>query len=145
MRPERSSQIGLFASELMLLDGTKVIVPNGGITGGAISNHTVLNKRRATVGVGVDYGVDLEKVRAALTRAAAAVPEILSDGDDPGYAIAFVNFGDSSLDWVIHAWSTADDYLAMQEGLRVNIYNELNKDGIGIPYPQVDVHMDKPA
>lgn len=138
-------EIGLFASELMLLDGTKVIVPNSAVTGGSISNHTTLNKRRSTVAVGVDYGTDLQAAKDALTRAAQAVPQILKDGDDPGFAVVFVNFGDSSLDWVIHAWSTVENFLVVQEALRWNIYKELNAANIGIPFPQVDVHMDKPA
>lgn len=139
-------EIGLFATELMMLDGTKAIVPNGGLTGGTISNHTVLNKRRASVAIGVDYGADLAQVRAALTRAAEAVPQILPGEDGKKqFAVYFADFGASSLDWYVHCWSTAADFLAMQEALRTNIYNELNREGIGIPFPQLDVHFDAGA
>lgn len=138
------AEIGLFATIMMQPDGTKVIVPNGGVTGSTILNHTELNKRRASVGIGVDYGVDLDEVRAALTRAANNVPEILDGPDGKEFAVAFVEFGGSSLDWKVHCYSTAENFLAMQEKLRVNIYNELNAAGIGIPFPQLDVHFDSP-
>ena len=136
--------IGLFATTLMKLDGTKAVVPNGSITGAVIENHTELNKRRATVDVGVEYGADLEQVRAALTRAADKCTMILrkEGSKDLDYTVFFASFGASSLDFVVHVWCEAADFLGVQEELRTHIYNELNDAKIGIPFPQVDVHFD---
>ena len=136
-------EIGLFATVLMKLDGTKVVVPNGGVTGGVIENHTELNKRRATVDIGVEYGCDLEKARAALTRAAEKVDCILPNSEGKkDFAVYFASFGGSSLDFKVHAWCEAADFLKVQEEIRTNIYHELDEANIGIPFPQVDVHFD---
>lgn len=136
------TEIGLFATVMMLPDATKVIVPNGQATGSVIHNHTVMAKRRVSIDIGVDYGSDLAQVRAALCRAAESVPELLKDGDDPGYAVYFQAFGGSSLDWKVHVWSSLDDFLLVQEKAREAIYRELDAAGIGIPFPQLDVHLD---
>lgn len=137
-------EIGLFATIIMELDGTKAVVPNSAITGSVIENHTELNKRRATVDVGVEYGADLEVVRAALVRAAEKCTTILrkEGSKDKDYAVYFASFGASSLDFVVHAWCEAADFLAVQEELRTHIYNELNSANIGIPFPQMDLHFD---
>jgi small conductance mechanosensitive channel len=135
------AEIGLFATIMMKPDGTKVIVPNGGLTGGTIENHTELGGRRGTVDIGVDYSVNLDDVYAALNKAAESVPEIVR-AEGKGHAVYFASFGGSSLDFVVHAWATPADYLTMLEKLRVAIYNELNAAGIGIPFPQLDVHLD---
>ena len=136
--------IGLFATVLLRLDGTKVVVPNGAITGGVIENHTELNKRRATVDIGVEYGCDLDEARSALVRAAEKVDCILAkeDGDGKDYAVYFASFGGSSLDFQVHAWCEAGDFLKVQEELRTHIYKELESANIGIPFPQMDVHFD---
>lgn len=137
--------IGLFATIVMRPDGTKVVVPNSSITDSVIENHTELNKRRATVDIGVEYGADLDQVRAALTRAAEKAPDILTnDEGKKDFAVYFANFGGSSLDFKVHAWCEAANFLGVQEQIRTHIYHELNEAGIGIPFPQVDVHFDQP-
>ena len=139
----RVIDIGLFSTVLMRTDGTKIVVPNSAITGGVIENHTELDKRRATVDVGVEYGCDLDEARAALGRACERVDGVLPN-DDGGkaYTVYFASFGGSSLDFQIHVWSTAADFLDVQERVRVEVYKELAASGIGIPFPQLDLHVD---
>lgn len=133
--------IGLFATDLRLPDGTKVIVPNGGVTGGEIRNHTQLGKRRATIQVGVDYGSDLDKVKEVLLAAAQSVPEVLSEeGRMP--AAVFTTFGGSSLDFDLNCWFLVPDWWPGQEKVKLAVYKALAEAGIGIPFPQMDVHVD---
>ncbi|MEM6929609.1 MAG: mechanosensitive ion channel family protein, partial [Myxococcota bacterium] len=135
--------IGLFATVLMRPDGTKVVVPNSSITGDVIENHTELDKRRATVDIGVEYGVDLDEARAALTRAVERAEGVLVDAEgNKEYVVYFASFGGSSLDFQVHAWCKAGDFLAVQERVRVEIYRELGEANIGIPFPQLDLHVD---
>ena len=136
--------IGLFATAMMRPDGTKVIVPNSALTGSIIENHTELNKRRATVDIGVEYGCDIDEARAALTRAASKVADILPNDDgDKDFVVYFASFGASSLDFQIHAWCEAANWLSVQEELRVEVYKELDRARIGIPFPQLDLHLDQ--
>ncbi|MCA9572717.1 MAG: mechanosensitive ion channel, partial [Myxococcales bacterium] len=137
--------ISLFATKLGLPDGTHVLIPNSSVTGGEIRNHVVAGRRRATCDIGVDYGSDLDQVREVLTRAVTSVAELHTFDENPGYGVVFVSFGASSLDWQVHAWFKPEDFLPGQEKVRVAIYKELNAAGIGIPFPQLDLHMQKPA
>lgn len=131
-------EIGLFATTLNQPDGTKVIVPNSGLTGGTISNHTMAGRRRGSVDIGVEYGADIAQVRSILEAAAKKCPQVM---DDPGPAVAFVSFGASSLDFQVHVWATPAEFLDALDGTRVHIYNDLNAANIGIPYQTVDVNM----
>lgn len=132
------SDIGLFATEMMRPDGTKVVVPNGSITGGILENHTMQGGRRGTIDIGVDYGSDLDEVRTVLETAVAGIANVLQ-GEGKGIKIAFTGFGASSLDWQVHIWAHPHDYFDVMEQARVNIYNALNAADIGIPYPHVVV------
>lgn len=141
----RVVEIGLFTTTLQQADNTLVTVPNGQVTGGVIENHTRLGRRRCTVDVGVEYGADLLQVREALERAVKDIPEILPAEDDPGWSVVFLSFGASSLDWQIHAFSKPEHWWPLQEKIKANVYAELEAAGIGIPFPQMDVHFDKAA
>ena len=139
----RVTEIGTFATSMMRNDGTKVVVPNGSITSAMIENHTELNKRRATVDIGVAYGTDLEAARDVLAAATASVEGILPNAEGAkDFAVYFAAFGASSLDFKIHVWSEAKDFLLIQERVRYAVYTHLADAGIGIPFPQVDVHFD---
>jgi small conductance mechanosensitive channel len=129
--------IGLFATTLKTPDNEKAIVPNGGVTGGPIVNHTVLGQRRGSIEVGVAYGSDLAKVIEILEKAAKRADLVLAD---PAPAVAFVGLGASSLDLVVMPWSTSDDYLGMLHNVRTAVYEELNAAGVDIPFNQIVVH-----
>lgn len=140
------TEIGLFATSMMKNDGTKVVVPNGSITGSVVENHTELDKRRATVNIGVEYGCDLQAAREALVRAVESVEGVLPNAEGkPDYVVYFASFGGSSLDFQIHLWTVAKDFLPVQEQVRYAVYRELAAAGIGIPFPQLDVHFDPGA
>lgn len=133
------TEIGLFATSLALLDNTTVVVPNSAVTGDVIQNHMHNGRKRGTVNIGVAYGSDLDHVRATLTKAVSSVPQIIEDD----FVVAFVSFGDSSLDWVVHGHCAPADYLAMVEAMNCAIYNELNAAKIDIPYPNLVLHKSE--
>ena len=64
----------------------------------------------------------------------------LSDQDPVVY---LKELGGSSIDWSVRVWSTSADYWAVREQLTRDIKVALDAAGIGIPFPQMDVHMDK--
>lgn len=131
-------EVGLFATTMITPNNDKIIVANSGITGGSITNHTSLGKRRAEISVGVAYGEDMEKVKKVLADAANSCSMVL---DDPGVGVAFVNFGASSLDFVVMPWSKPEDYIPMIGDVRTRIYDALNAANIEIPFDQVVMHQ----
>lgn len=130
-------EIGLFATTLMLLDNTKIIIPNGGITSGSISNITAQGTVRGSVEIGVAYGSDMKQAIKVLEAAAASSPLIAKDAAAP--AAALVSFGGSSIDFQVHCWSAPGDFLNMMHDVRIRVYDALNEAGIDIPFQTVTI------
>ena len=134
------NMIDLFTTVVDTPDNRRIIVPNGAIFGGTIENISFHSTRRIEVLVGTDYNADLDKVREVLDKAAAKIETRI---EDPGHQIVLASLGDSCIDWKIRVWCNAADYWGcMEETTRIVKY-ALDEAGIGIPYPQMDVHMDK--
>ena len=130
--------IGLFASTFITPSNETIVVPNGAITGGSIVNFTRQGTLRGGVGIGVAYGTEVPQAMEVLLRAAKATDLVLVD---PQPHVALENFGASSVDFTVYAWTKASDYLAMLHNLRANIYQELDAAGIEIPFDQVVMHQ----
>jgi small conductance mechanosensitive channel len=130
-------EIGLFATTMSTPTGDTITIPNSSITSGVITNHSRTGRRRGTVSIGVAYGSKIEDVVATLERAAKSVELVL---DDPGTGVALTDFGASSVNFAVMAWSNTADYLAMMHALKVAVYDHLNAAGIEIPFDQLVVH-----
>jgi len=130
-------EIDLFTTRINTLDNRHIIIPNGEIFGSKLENYTRNDLRRVDVGVGAAYTADIEQTRAALERAIANTNCVAQPA---GYAY-LMELGASSVDWQVRAWCNAADYWATREQLVTNAKNEMDKAGIGIPYPQLDVHV----
>jgi small conductance mechanosensitive channel len=131
-------EIGLFATSLTTFDNQRVTIPNGAITGGAITNFTILGKRRATIDVGVAYGSDIDLTTKLLLEAASETQLVLAD---PEPAAVFVNLGASSLDFAVRVWAKNADFGPAQHATRKAIYDRLNAAGIEIPFNQIVIHQ----
>jgi len=132
-------EIGLFTTLFDTPDNRRMIVPNGAIFGDTIENETYHDTRRVDVGVGTDYSADLTATRGVLNEVAAAVEGGLSD---PAPQVYLAELGASSIDWSVRVWAHTSDYWAVRERLTNQIKDALDAQGIGIPYPQMDVHLD---
>jgi small conductance mechanosensitive channel len=131
--------IGLFATTLDTPDNRRIIVPNATIFGDTIENITYHDIRRVDVGVGTDYGADLEKVREVLLEAVARVDGVLAE---PAPQIFLSELGGSSIDWQVRVWGDTAAYWDVYQATMLATKNALDDAGIGIPYPQMDVHVD---
>lgn len=132
-------EIDLFFTTLDTPDNRRFILPNGQVFGHAIENVTHHPVRRADVLVGTDYGADLDRVRLVLEAAAREVP-----GQVPEKApqVVLAGMGASSIDWEVRIWAPRDTFLDVLQAGRLGVKKALDAAGIGIPYPQVDVHFD---
>lgn len=133
------AELGLFVTELDTLDNRRIIVPNSEIVGKTIENITHNDKRRVDINVGVVYAADIDETRAALEKAAKSVP-----GRDKkeGHQVFLKGLGESSVDWQVRIWCKTDDYWDVWQATIRAVKNELDATGIGIPFPQMDVHLD---
>lgn len=132
-------EIGLFTTTFDTPDNRRIIVPNGAIFGGTIENVSFHDTRRVDVEVGTDYGADIDQTREILMATAKACTDVFQD---PEPAAALTGLGGSSIDWTVKVWVNAGDYWAVKDQLTRDIKYALDGAGIGIPYPQMDVHLD---
>jgi len=133
-------RIGIRASVIRTFAGAEVIVPNGMLISDKVTNWTLSdNRRRIDVNVGVKYGTPAQKVIDLLNEVAKAHPRVLADPEPCAY---FMNFGDSSLEFMLRCWiETAQLGYQVRSDLSVAIQTALAKAGIAVPFPQRDLHL----
>jgi small conductance mechanosensitive channel len=132
-------EIGLFTVSMDTPDNRRIILPNSGVFGSTIENITFHPQRRVDINVGVEYSADLNKARAALEQAAATVTGGLAE---PAPQVFLKELGGSSVDFVVRVWVNTPDYWNVWQALTQSVKEHLDEAGIGIPYPQMDVHLD---
>lgn len=136
------NSIQIFNTILKTPDNKTIIIPNGGLSTGSMVNYSTEATRRVDWTVGIGYGDDIEKARKILL-------EILSSDDrifkDPAPFIQVSALADSSVNLATRVWVNAGDYWGVFMETNEKIYNEFNKQGINIPFPQMDVHLHKQA
>jgi small conductance mechanosensitive channel len=137
-------EIDLFTTRLNTLDNRHVIIPNGEIFGSKLENYTRNPVRRVDVNVGAAYSADLDLTRTALTQAVnQVVAEMTQDGKigSPMPEVYLKELGASSVDWQLRVWCHPGEYWGIREKLTAAAKNELDAANIGIPFPQMDVHV----
>lgn len=131
-------EIELFTTTMDTPDNRRIIVPNNEIFGKVIENITYHPKRRVEVSVGTAYEADIDKTRQALEAAASAV-EGRTKEDEP--AVFLAGLGASSVDWKVRVWAPKADFWTVHQRLTRDVKVALDKAGISIPFPQMDIHM----
>jgi small-conductance mechanosensitive channel len=131
--------IGLRSSHIRTRDNRMVIVPNSIMGKSLIVNHSYPDTQyRIQVHLGVAYGSDLELARQTMIEAVRGVDGVL---DSHPVEALFLEFGDSALIFRVRWWiESYIDTRRMFDRVNTSIYRDLNAAGIGIPFPQRDVH-----
>lgn len=122
-------------------DNIAIIVPNSKFVTDNVVNWSFTDpKIRFQIPVGVAYGSDPRLVERALLEAAAEVEDVLQD---PGPTVAFMEFGDSSLNFQLRAWTTTllHQKIAFVSKMNFAIHRKLAEHGISVPFPQRDLHV----
>lgn len=132
--------IHLRNSEVHTRENVVMIIPNSKFVTDKVINWSKNHDSvRFSVEVGVAYGSDANKVREVLLNSMRLMPEI---DQNPEPYVRFIDFGDSSLDFELLFWTNNPFQINdLKSDLRFKIYNQLNDNGITIPFPQRDVHI----
>ena len=131
-------EIQIFTTTLKTGDNKTLIIPNSKITGDNITNYSAEENRRVDMTVGVAYDADLSKVRDVLQDIISKDDRILSD---PATQIAVAELADSSVNFVVRVWTKTADYWGVKFDMTETIKNRFDEAGIGIPFPQRDIHI----
>jgi small conductance mechanosensitive channel len=135
-------EIELFTTTIDTNDRRRVIIPNSSIFGAVIENITYHSVRRADVAVGTAYSADIDQTRAALERAVRSVPTVVAD---PAPEVTLVELGASSVNWSVRGFARRDQFGDAKQALIRAVKLELDRSGISIPFPQMDIHFERSA
>ena len=130
-------EVGIFNSIFVTADNQKIIVPNGAITTGSITNVNAYETRRIDLIIGIGYKDDIKKAKEVLTNVATSNEKVLVD---KGISVVVSELATSSVNFTINVWVKTSDYSEVKFYLLENIKLSFDKEGISIPYPQQDVH-----
>lgn len=132
------SDITIFYTKLLTVDNKVIVVPNGNLSNNTITNFSHMEKRRIDLSVGVSYHSDLKQVKEVLKTVVERENAVLSE--EP-IDIFVDKLGDSSVDMGVRVWVKNEDYWTTKWSMLEAIKEELEKNGVTIPFPQMDVHV----
>jgi len=130
--------IHIFTTTLTTPDNKTIIIPNAKLGGDNIINYSTQETRRVDLTVGVAYDADLKEVRNILEDVVSKDSRVLSD---PAHQIAVAELADNSVNFVFRMWVKSADYWDVFFDTNETVKTRFDEAGIGIPFPQRDVHL----
>ncbi|WP_417560609.1 mechanosensitive ion channel family protein [Marinomonas sp.] len=134
------NRIELFHTYLKTPDNRVIIVPNSSVMNGSIVNFSRESTRRLDLVIGISYDADIRLAKQIMEEIVNADERILKD---PKCLIAVSELADSSVNFFLRPWVASGDYWAVRADLLEKIKYTFDERGVGIPYPQMDVHVHK--
>jgi small conductance mechanosensitive channel len=134
------NEVGIFSTIMKSGDNKVIIIPNSNIMGGNITNYSMEATRRIDLVVGIGYDDDIRKAKEILEDIIGKEERVLKD---PATTIAVAELADSSVNFVVRPWVNAADYWPTKFALLETIKLRFDEEKIGIPYPQMDVHIQQ--
>ena len=135
-------QVSIFSTTLKTPDNKVIIVPNGEIHSGTITNYSANTTRRVDMIFGIGYDDDIGKAREAIQEILSSDERIIKN---PEPKIAVSELADSSVNFIVRPWVNSSDYWPVKFDTTEKIKLKFDELGISIPYPQMDVHLEKAA
>jgi small conductance mechanosensitive channel len=132
--------IQIFNTILKTPDNKTVIIPNGGLSTSSMVNYSTEPTRRVDWTFGIAYGDDIDKAKQVLSELLTSNEKVLQD---PAPFIELGELADSSVNFTVRAWVSATDYWAVHFYMLEKVYRKFGEAGLNIPFPQMDVHLDK--
>jgi len=130
-------EISLFATSMVTLDNKYVLIPNGSIVGGIITNYSKKETRRVDLVFGIGYADDLKLAKQILEEIGHNDERVLAE---PAPFVAIGELGDSSVNFTVRFWVKTPDYWDVHFDTIEKVKLTFDEKGISIPYPQMDIH-----
>ena len=132
--------ITMFYTTLLTVDNKIIQLPNGTLSNSNITNYSANEKRRVDINLSVAYSSDIDKVKKVINGVIEKHELILKDED---IFVRLTKHDESALIFTLRVWVLTKDYWQVYFDLLENIKREFDKNGIEIPFNQLDVHMIK--
>jgi small-conductance mechanosensitive channel len=132
--------VGISVTEMDTPDNKHVIVPNKLVYGDTIINFTRNPIRRVDMEFGVGYKVNLDRVIKVTMAVLNSHAKVIND---PAPQVAVNRWDDSAIVFVVRPWCKTEDYWDVYFELKKDLKDVYDKNGITIPYPHMDIHLQK--
>ena len=132
-------KIGIFYTHMSTVDNKQVLIPNGTLANGIVTNYTAQEKRRVDLTFSVGYEQDIRTVKNAIYSVIDKEELILHD---PEPFVAVSELADSSVNFIVRVWTKTDDYWTVHFNLIENVKLKFDEENINIPFPQLDINLN---
>ncbi len=136
------SAIQIFNSVVKTGDNKVIIIPNGAISNGIITNYSTEATRRVDLVFGIGYDDDIAAAKAVIDRVLKSDDRVLTD---PPVALLVSSLGDNAVNITVRAWVKAADFWPVFFATTESVKLAFDEAGISFPYPQRDVHVHQAA
>lgn len=134
------SRIDMCYTRLTTIDNKTIVIPNGTLSNSSITNVTEKEERQLDVKVGISYQSDIRQAKEILERLLKEEPDIYHEQET---AVFVDELAGSAVILGFRAWVPTDRYWKVKWGLNEKIKLSFDKEGIEIPYEQLDVHLSQ--
>lgn len=135
------SEIQIFHTILLTPDNKTIIVPNGPLSNGNLTNYSMQPTRRVDFTFGFGYGEDLKLAKETVLEIVKSHPKVMKD---PEPFVRLGSLGDSSVNLTVRIWAKKEDYWDIHFYVNEKVYEKFDEvEGLSIPFPQMDVHVDQ--
>lgn len=131
-------EIQIFNTIMLTGDNKRIIIPNSAIASSSMTNFSAEELRRVDWTFGIGYGDDYDHAKSVINGYIESDTRILKD---PTHFIALHSLGNSSVNLVVRAWVKSSDYWGVYFDMNEKVYKGFAKEGLNIPFPQMDVHV----
>ena len=131
--------IGLVYTVITTIDNRVLTIPNGTLSNSAVFNANAMPERRLDLSVGISYDSDLRKAKEVMERVYLSCPSVIAE---KGVNVHVSSLGDSAVMIEAFGWVHGSEYLSSKWYITEEIKIQYDAEGIKIPYPQMDLHLD---
>ena len=131
-------EVNMMATVLVTADNKKVVIPNKSAWGAPITNFSAMSTRRVDLKVGVGYDCDMVKAIKVVFDTVKAVPGVL---EEPAPSVSIASLDDSEVTLNVRPWCKGSDYWGVWSATYQAVLAGLEKAGLNVPFPQLDVRV----
>ena len=132
--------INIFYTKIVTFDNKIIVIPNSIVSDTALTDYNAFPTRRIDIDVGVSYKEDSDKVKQALADAAYSNEKVLNE---PAPEAVITSFDDSAVSYQLRIWCATENYWDVKFSVTEKIKKIFDERDIQIPFPQMDVHIEK--
>lgn len=131
-------EVQIFNTILKTPDNRTIILPNGGLANGSITNYSTESERRVDFVFGIGYNDDIDQAKSIIEEIIKADSRILTE-KAPQVVVSAL--ADSSVNITVRVWAKASDYWGIYFDMQEKVKKTFDAKGVGIPYPHQEVYV----